>query len=502
VQSIADAERIYGVTVASISVTGAPAFNKSLTRGIYEAYQAGATSITLCRVGGTSATATLVDSATATNNLLLSGNYPGGKYNALTYAVNAPASTASAATGSVVITTLDAIAHTFVYANSTLYGDLINQINAAQLNIQAGQGLQGNQLAAVKLSTVASTPFSGGTDGTNVTDAQYSDALSAAYAQLEQFPADVIVPLGAYLQPTFGLDNNGNPTVANPNTGDTVFFGQNLAQFVARLSVRTHSAIGVITTAPLAVPTFTNSVRWMNQLEDTAYTFQYQGPTVSFPQGYVPSGGPLLGAALGSDGKFVDIGYLLNIVVGPDVILNNPQVGNYQIDAGATYAGQIVSLPAQSATTNKPLPTVLALAYSMGASVQDTLTGARFVCLANQFGAIRTVADQTYSLPARDFTKLSTLRVTYAAMESVRHATQQFIGEAANPANLNAMGTAVKGALTAMKSAGALIDFSYAINASAQDQINGNLRITLGLVPALQIRKIFVTITLKPAASF
>jgi hypothetical protein len=291
-----------------------------------------------------------------------------------------------------------------------------------------------------------------------------------------------------------GLDNAGNATLANTNTGDTVFFGQNLAQFVARLSVRTRGAIGVISMAPLPVPTWTNAVRYANQLLGTAFTFQYAGD-------YSPSSGPKSGPLAGTDGQFVDTGYLLNIVAGPDVVVNNPQIGNYQIDGAATYAGRIASLAPQSATTNKTISSIIGLAYNFGTSVQNGLVANRMVCMHVSQGAVRVVADQTYSLVNRDFTKLSTLRVTNAAVEAVRNATKMFIGEAATPANLNAMGTAIKSALSAMKTAGALIDGSYQINASAQDQIDGNLRVTLTLVPALQIRKIVVTVSLTPAAA-
>jgi phage tail sheath protein FI len=87
-------------------------------------------------------------------------------------------------------------------------------------------------------------------------------------------------------------------------------------------------------------------------------------------------------------------------------------------------------------------------------------------------------------------------------VEATRNATQQFIGEPANPAILNAMGTAIDTALKQLKASGALLDYGYQINATSQDQINGNLRVTLALVPALQIRKIILQVSLKPAASF
>jgi hypothetical protein len=330
-----------------------------------------------------------------------------------------------------------------------------------------------------------------------MTDAQYSDALTAAYRQLENYGTNVVVPAGAYLQPSYSLDGSGNPTIVNANGGDTVFFGMNLAQFCARVSVHTKSCFGVISIAPLLVPTFLAVNKRASQLTGTtgtAYTFSYQ-------QDYAPSAGPLVGSANGSDGKPFDVGYLLNICAGPDLLVNNIRLGTYVADAAPAYAGRVVSLVPYSATTNKIIPGALGLSYNFGPTVLDAATGARFVVFANQAGAVRTVADQTYSLPANDFTKLSTLRTTYAAVEMVRAATQSFIGEASNPAAYNSMGTACDSALKALKSAGALLDYSYNINATAAEQIDGNVTIDLVLIPALQIRKITATVSLKPAGT-
>jgi hypothetical protein len=489
ITSIAQAEQIFGITTAAPSITAAPILAKSLTRGVYEAFQAGCTNINLVRVSGTGSSVVITDTVTPANSVTLTANYPGVKYNGLTATVVAPGTGA----GSLTITTLDGVAHAFPIPVGGIWGDLMNAVNFSTINVVATQAsTSGNPLATINVVNSGPTNFSGGNDGTNLTDAQYNDALVAAYMQLETYGVDVVCPLGAYLQPTYALDASGNPTIANANSGDTVWFGQNLAQFCARVSVDTQSCYGVISVAPLSVPTFTNAVRRGNQLALTKYNFNYLS-------GYNTNSPAVSNAeVLTTAGAALNIGYLLNICVGPDPILNNQRLGNYVMDGAATYAGKSTTIQPQIGMTNKTLSSVVGLSYNYGASVINTLVGSGpgFVVFNTQQGSVRTVADQTYEVSGGDFAKLSTLRITYASMEAVRQACAGFIGGAANPATINAMGTAVNSALAALKSSGALLDYTWNINATAANQIAGTFQINLQLVPALQIRKIYVTISL------
>jgi hypothetical protein len=507
IASIADAENIFGTTQKATTVAGQAVVQKSLTARVYEAFAAGCTDIRLVRVGGTSASLTLIDSVLPADDLTITANYPGAKYNALTVAV-----VATGASAGITITTIDGVAHSFPFtAGTTVYADLMNAINASPINVTASQTASGaNPLATVNLSALAATSLSGGVDGTALTDAQYSDALTAAYRQLEDYPVDVVVPCGAYLQPSLGLDSTGTPSVVAANGGDTVFFGLNLAQFVARMSVTTKTCIGVISVAPLLVPTFTNGVNRAKQLAgtyNTATGAQITAPTVytfNYCGDYSPAAGPAAAALNDAiTGQPIDTGYLLQICVGPDMIVNTRNLGNVVMDLAPSYAGRVVTLAPQSAATNKPLSNGIALAYQYGPSILNKLVGLKFVAAKLESGTnvIKVVADQTYSAAGKDYTKLSTLRIVYAAMEGVRRGTQGFIGEAANPQTINSMGTAIDSVLKAMKSAGALLDYEYHIVATTQNLIDGDTNVVLGLVPAMQIRKIFVQTSLKPPSA-
>ena len=501
---VTDAERIFGATPKPTTITQITASQKALTARVYELFASGCSDIRLVRVGGVSASITLADTVVA-NDLILTANYPGAKYGNGTAGLSVVV-TNTAGAGNVTITTLDGVPHAFAFTTSTTYGDLMNAINASPINVGASQGATGSPTAIANPTAATSAFFSGGADGATPTDAQYSDALTVAYKQLENYPVNVVVPAGAYLQPTLGLDNSGSPTVANANAGDTVSFGRNLGQFVARMSVNTQSCIGIISVTPLLAPTFTANVNRNKTLigtfdgsgnqvtAPTAYTFQYGAD-------YSPAAGPQSTPVL-QNGSVFDTGFLLSVCVGEIVVNSNP-LGNYVADLAPSYAGRVVSLAPQSGTTNKPLNNALALSTVNGPAVLNALVGLRFVtAFTNQRdGVVRIVADNTYSAPGRDFKFLSTLRITYAAVERVRNATSGFIGEPANPATLNSMGTAIEGALKEMKTAGALIDYEYHLVATAQDQINGNMNVILGLVPALQIRKIYVTVSLKPASA-
>ena len=81
ISSISMGESIFGVVAKPTTVAGVTLMQKSIAARMYELFAAGCTDIRLCRVGGSFATLTLADSV-AGNSLILTGNYPGIKYNA------------------------------------------------------------------------------------------------------------------------------------------------------------------------------------------------------------------------------------------------------------------------------------------------------------------------------------------------------------------------------------------------------------------------------------
>jgi hypothetical protein len=97
-----------------------------------------------------------------------------------------------------------------------------------------------------------------------------------------------------------------------------------------------------------------------------------------------------------------------------------------------------------------------------------------------------------------DYTRLSTLRITHAAINLVREIADPFIGEAASIPTRNALNAAIKSGLEKMKEAGAIQDYRFSLIQEAGSSALGQSRITLQLVPAFETKKIVVDVSLVP----
>jgi hypothetical protein len=176
------------------------------------------------------------------------------------------------------------------------------------------------------------------------------------------------------------------------------------------------------------------------------------------------------------------------------------EIGNepYEDDFSAAYAGLISYLPSYSSPTNKAIPGVLFPAFNLSPAQIKALTNKHIVVPRLRNGrviisdAITTAADNS------DFVRLTTVRIVNDAVNLVREIAEPYIGEANSLARMNALETALNSGLKAMINRGALNDYRLVIKASLADQIEGNMRIALDLVPVFETRRIFVTVALKP----
>jgi hypothetical protein len=100
-----------------------------------------------------------------------------------------------------------------------------------------------------------------------------------------------------------------------------------------------------------------------------------------------------------------------------------------------------------------------------------------------------------------DYTRLSTLRVTFAAVDVVRTAAEPFIGEPNELPQHNALETAIKAGLDRMKEAGAIVAYRFTISSTLYQKLLGESIIDLELIPALETRKIKLNVALALALS-
>ena len=169
-----------------------------------------------------------------------------------------------------------------------------------------------------------------------------------------------------------------------------------------------------------------------------------------------------------------------------------------------SYAALASGLRPESATTNKPVAGVAALWYQLSLRQLNALTGKKYVTFRVKNNRV-IVTDGVTSAPdlliggqkrSSDFTRLSTLRITQAAVQLVRETSEPFIGEANRMPQYNAMNAAIKGALEAMKTQGAIMDYRFSI--VARGSTLNEAKITLDIVPAFELRKISIDVALRP----
>lgn len=200
-----------------------------------------------------------------------------------------------------------------------------------------------------------------------------------------------------------------------------------------------------------------------------------------------------------TNGNNVDIGRYLSLVAAwPNFINTFDTTGfGYLASGAAAYAGLVSALDPHSAPTNKSLGTGVRMPVRLKKADRNSLAGSRLVWFHVKSGGRVAVDDApTASLATSDYARLSTIRIVNAAVDEVRDVAEPFIGEAHTAAVRAAMKTAIDARLAKMQKVGMLRRFESAVSATPTQQILGQAVIELVLVPAFELRKISVLISL------
>lgn len=188
----------------------------------------------------------------------------------------------------------------------------------------------------------------------------------------------------------------------------------------------------------------------------------------------------------------------IQVVGGPTQffeINNEPYEDNFS----GSYAGLISVLPSYSSPTNKVVPGALFPSFNLSESQVGELTNKHVVVPRVRNGRV-VIADAVTTADTRsDFVRLTTVRIVNDAIQLVREICEPYIGEPNTLPRRGALETQINTALQGMIRRGALNDYRFNIKANLEDQLNGNMRIALDLVPVFETRRIFVTVALKPS---
>lgn len=198
-------------------------------------------------------------------------------------------------------------------------------------------------------------------------------------------------------------------------------------------------------------------------------------------------------------------GYV-QVVASPELGYQIPNTASlYYMNGVVTYAALVSTLRAESAPTNKVLRGVGGVSYNLSLRQLDRLTGKKFVTFRVKNGQV-IVTDGVTTAPdlfvggqrrSSDFTRLSTLRITTAASQLVREICEPFIGEPNRMPQYNALNAAIKGALEAMKQQGAINDYRFTV--VARGVTLNEAMVTLEIIPAFELRKISINVSLRPS---
>lgn len=448
-----------------------------LSLAIGQTYNAGCRDVRALRLLGKVAELTLKDNATTPVNLItLKGYYSGALYNEAKATVGASSITIkkpNAKGGQSLVFNLkkeDNVTY------KTL-DEVIAEINAhAKNNViiaSLAEGATGTA-SSNSLGALAETALTGGADKpTNI-----EEVLKAALQVAENYYVDQVVLVGMYADNA--TDRNAENEVIN--------YAQILANHCYGVSEKFHQTIGFISVTPLANTRLTDINAAVEALvaRDNVYYLKETGEdNVDYN-------------VLDELGNAISIGHMISVVALPEFLFVDPVAGRYYAPGAAAYAGLVSNLKVKSAPTNKPISGAMGLRYLLSLPQLDKLAGAGYVAFRDRAPSFVVADAPTAAVAGSDFKRLSTLRTAFEAIQVVRDAADPFLGEPNESPEHNALITAIRSGLSGMQKDGTIKAFSFSLTAPAPIAVLGEANVELDIVPAMELRKIRATVTLRP----
>lgn len=208
----------------------------------------------------------------------------------------------------------------------------------------------------------------------------------------------------------------------------------------------------------------------------------------------------------------VDAGAFINVLAAP-IRSVNTQIRSAALGYGAplsntsintagaaAYAGLITSLAPQSSTTNKQIGGITS-AKLISARQANDLTGMRYVTIYSRAKGLTVSSGTTgaYNVTKyvrSDYVRLTTVRIVHAAVDLIRSVADKYIGEPNNAPQMNALDAEIDQVLLSLKGQGALNGYQFTISSTPNQRVLGELDINLTLVPAFEITRINLVVSL------
>jgi hypothetical protein len=350
------------------------------------------------------------------------------------------------------------------------------------------------------------------------------------------FPGNPVIAstgfVGAQIFPTgIGSATSTTTTDGTVLTADDfheVNFGYQLADFCYRQSEQNQEMTGVIGVLPPDSLSLKDVSSWIGTLPVVALdasdnlvittngtgllgnkfmagrksTSSYPGVIVDgidglYEGGFIATDDGFLDGTQQEDANehLIDIGKHLSVVAAYPILANQSRDTSYMTTGAPTYAGFYISLPTNSAPTNKLLRSVR-LPFRVGTAKLDKLATLRYVTFHAKTKGIVVSDGPTAARSDCDYRRLSTVRIVKRCIDDIRKVGEPFLGEGISGARLAALDTAIDGRLKDRVKDQHLQRYEHRLISTAQMRVLGEAAVELKLIPAFELRKITITVSL------
>ena len=273
---------------------------------------------------------------------------------------------------------------------------------------------------------------------------------------------------------------------------------------------------GIIGTRPTGFRTEAGVINWVNtNLLSKTYGFFNQS------LGWINAGPFLYNGFIRNDplNGPKDMGFLISVCAGPDVVYNHSDIGNYTDNFATSYAGLLSTLNPTLSSVRRVLPGLTAygtlipakyarmLVQGVGYDGLQQLDGrGAYVCLttnsANANGALVVFDDPTVTYRDQILRQQQIVHVgnnIHLALEAV---LGKFIGQSNSPAATAAMNAKVGNTLEGYNTMGALrgsngVGYGFTLTSDGVNALLGIINCDVWIWPATAIRAIRFNVTVR-----
>ena len=316
---------------------------------------------------------------------------------------------------------------------------------------------------------IVNNHLTGGKAGNVLTAKEREEELRKAYDYLRNFEGDIWVPMGAYVD-ELKEDFNSDTGLLEKQTTS---FAADIEDFLDEQSINLYQPHAVLGTTQLEDTTQQSINDWVDNLT------------------IVDVNEPLRAANImaGIQNKFI------SVAAFEPIFPNTGRGYAYAANGQAAYAGVLASLPYDISPTNKPIPGISALRYSLNIKQLEALNGNRYVCMKTSNTKPPVIVNDITAAPfGSDYVNWSIFSITKEAADRIKRLADGYIGRPNSVETRNALDQDISNILKAMSGIQA---YNYSISSTIDQQVLGVVEIDLIIVPVFTMRKIRTTIKLR-----